>query len=67
GGKRRAAPEESLSGSAKAIIAAASMFDMMDDEVASTTAWGRGKTDAAEAASELELKIMCSWFYSSGF
>jgi hypothetical protein len=43
------------------------MFDMMDDEVASTTAWGRGKTDAAEAASELELKIMCSWFYSSGF
>uniref|UniRef100_A0A0E0ILH7 Uncharacterized protein n=1 Tax=Oryza nivara TaxID=4536 RepID=A0A0E0ILH7_ORYNI len=43
------------------------MFDMMDDEVASTAAWGRGKTDAAEVASELELEIMCSRFYSSGF
>uniref|UniRef100_I1QU83 Uncharacterized protein n=1 Tax=Oryza glaberrima TaxID=4538 RepID=I1QU83_ORYGL len=66
-GCRRAAPDESLSGSAKAMIAAASTFDMMDDKVASAAEWGRGETDAAEAASELELEMMRSRFYSSGF
>nr|BAC99930.1 hypothetical protein [Oryza sativa Japonica Group] len=34
-GCRRAAPDESLSGSAKAMTAAASTFDMMDDKAAS--------------------------------
>ncbi len=49
------------------MIAAASTFDMMDDKVASAAEWGRGETDAAEAASELELEMMRSRFYSSGF
>ncbi|BAT04623.1 Os08g0266225 [Oryza sativa Japonica Group] len=41
-GCRRAAPDESLSGSAKAMTAAASTFDMMDDKAASAAEWGRG-------------------------
>lgn len=45
------------------MIAAASAFDMMDDEAAAASS-ARGETDAD---AELELEIMRSRFYSGGF